>query len=130
MSDSLLVDLLRRVMMDLSSRWRAGKPRSVEEYLAEHPVLAANEAFVCELIRCEVEARLQAGVGVTPADYVRQFPHLAPRLVEQFTADPRFSPQPATDETQSIATTGSTVAFQQRWHRLDFGEADRLVWRL
>ena len=78
------IDLLRQLTADLRAGWQAGRGKSVEAYLAEHPELADDEPSACELIYREFCVRNELGQKPPASDYVRRFPQWAPRLVEMF----------------------------------------------
>jgi serine/threonine protein kinase len=72
--------LVELIKVDLEYRWRpAGKPRSIESYLAEFPELAQG-GFPCDLVYEEFHVRKQAGEAIEPDEYLKRFPQQAAEL--------------------------------------------------
>jgi formylglycine-generating enzyme required for sulfatase activity len=53
--------LVELAKIDLERRWRAGRPRAVADYLAEHPELGDAASAPPDLVLAELEARQAAG---------------------------------------------------------------------
>jgi eukaryotic-like serine/threonine-protein kinase len=85
-------DTLRRLVLtelikvDLEYRWKSGRPRRIEEYLADFPELAAP--VPCDLIFEEYQVRRRAGEGVTAEEYQKRFPDRAEELGRMLGAPP------------------------------------------
>jgi hypothetical protein len=62
-SDVLLADQLLR--------WRSGCPKTVGDYLAEHPALADDTEVILRLVQGEFLARLDRGETLEPDSYDR-----------------------------------------------------------
>ncbi len=56
-------DLLVRVLLDQSERWRRGQPLYVEAYLQRHPALSEDTEKVLDLISNEIYLRKSARRG-------------------------------------------------------------------
>jgi serine/threonine protein kinase len=79
---------LSRLVLDLRSdqrrRWSEGRPRKVEEYLTEHPALAASEEALLDLIYSEACLREELGETIAENEYYDRFPHLKASLAHIF----------------------------------------------
>jgi serine/threonine protein kinase len=72
--------LLSRLRADQSERWQRGDRVTVEHYLAQYPILAANFESLFALIRSELCLREQNGEQPGLDDYLRRFPAHAEAL--------------------------------------------------
>jgi non-specific serine/threonine protein kinase/serine/threonine-protein kinase len=101
---AVLVELIH---IDLERRLKAGEPRRLESYLADFPELAADTPALLQLLRWEYTLRRRAEPGLTPAEFVNRFPHLAAELAaclrdaapaepgpDTFVIDPGGTPRP------------------------------------
>lgn len=81
--DVILDELLR---VDLEIRWRRGKGKHVEEYLAEFPELERDPRRLLELIEEEHRVRHAFGDRPTASEFIKRFPgheaDLTKRLAE------------------------------------------------
>lgn len=76
--------LVERLVGDQRCCWQAGRPRKVEEYLAEHPALAASEEALLDFIRAELSLREEFGETVAAGEYQDRFPNLKIGLARLF----------------------------------------------
>lgn len=65
---------LRSACSDLGRRLRAGERCSAEEYLAQHPAIAANPDLAIELIYTEYVVRVELNQHVSCDDWLTRFP--------------------------------------------------------
>ena len=85
-------DTLRRLVLtelikvDLEYRWKSGRPRRIEDYLADFPELTAS--VPCDLIFEEYQVRRRAGEAVTAEEYQKRFPDRAQELGRMLGAPP------------------------------------------
>ena len=61
-------------MVDLEHRWKRGKGKTVETYLGEFPELRDDPDSLAELLRGELESRLQAGDESVLDDFRSKYP--------------------------------------------------------
>ena len=90
--------LVTLIPVDQESRWRVGKPKFVEEYLREWPVLQAANLVIRDLLEAECLTRLVLGDEVQAADLSARFPAVAndvdldriraESITHEFTRDP------------------------------------------
>src|SRR5258707_1266125 len=73
---------------DLQRRWQRGDWVRVEEYLRQHPHLAANPDGLLDLIHAEVLLREERGEAPQLDEYLHRFPHCAAGLRRRFALDP------------------------------------------
>ncbi|MDX1947988.1 MAG: protein kinase [Pirellulaceae bacterium] len=73
----VLVELIKA---DLEQRSVRGRPKSLDEYLAQHPELLADGEPPCDLIYEEFHLRRAAGQPVSIQDYCRRYPRSAEAL--------------------------------------------------
>jgi serine/threonine protein kinase/formylglycine-generating enzyme required for sulfatase activity len=93
------------LLADQWLRWRCGRPKTVGDYLAEHPSLADDPEAILKLVQGEFLARLDRGEAPEPDSYARMFPALAEPILLQCEVD-RWLTMPAPPETSmSMATT-------------------------
>ncbi|HEY8503291.1 MAG TPA: protein kinase [Gemmataceae bacterium] len=78
--------LAELIKADLAYRWQRGRPRRLEEYLAEFPDCFGG-APPCDLIYEEYHVRRQAGERVDPAEYDRRFPERAAEVRRLIAAE-------------------------------------------
>jgi eukaryotic-like serine/threonine-protein kinase len=83
MPDTSHAELLARLSHDQHSRWASGQRILVEDYLEQHPELAADEEAVLELIAREYQTRWVAGESPSTDEYLRRFPAYRDRLEDQ-----------------------------------------------
>jgi hypothetical protein len=84
--------LLDTLLAEQRRRWQQGQPPTIEDYLRQHPTLAAQPDAVIELIYNEVLLREQRGETPRPEDYLSRFPHLADELALQFRVHQELAP--------------------------------------
>jgi hypothetical protein len=72
--------LLPLLLADQEERWRRGERVQAESYLAQWPVLRADEERALDLIYQEVLLREEAGEAPALAEYQERFPHWAEAL--------------------------------------------------
>ena len=77
-------DLLTRLLLDQSNRWRRGQPLAVEGYLEQHPSLNDDPEQVLDLISNEIYLRSTRKEEPRLDEYRRRFPHLADQIALQF----------------------------------------------
>ena len=77
-------DLLTRILLDQSDRWRRGQPQSIEIYLRNYPALLNDEEVLLDLISNELFLRTSRGETPDLDEYRRRFPHLAGAMAIQF----------------------------------------------
>jgi WD40 repeat protein len=80
--------VLAIVRTDQDRRWRAGQPVPAEDYLGQHPVLAALSGAAVELICAEFVLRRERGEAPTPEEYTGRFPALAVAIRDQLASRP------------------------------------------
>jgi serine/threonine-protein kinase len=102
-------DLIERVKENLRQAWRAGRPRTLEDYLSEAPTLSENVELLLELIYTEVLIREQNGETPRLEDYSTRFPHLAGELALQFQAHEALGPAGAPTLTDAPPDGVGTV---------------------
>jgi serine/threonine protein kinase/tetratricopeptide (TPR) repeat protein len=91
------------LLADQMLRWRRDCPKSVGEYLAEHPDLASDSEAILKLVQGEFLARLEREEVPDPGSYMRMFPDLAEEIRLQCEVDHWLTiPMPS---GQSMATT-------------------------
>jgi serine/threonine protein kinase len=66
--------LVELVKLDIDYRYQRGRPKRIEDYLAEFPELRGESGVPCDLIFEEFQARRRAGEPINPADYFNRFP--------------------------------------------------------
>jgi serine/threonine protein kinase len=59
----------------MAERWRAGERPRVEDYLTQHPALAAEPEAALELLAEEIGLRDESGQGPDPSELAARFPH-------------------------------------------------------
>jgi tRNA A-37 threonylcarbamoyl transferase component Bud32/tetratricopeptide (TPR) repeat protein len=64
--------------------WQRGEASSVEQYLADHPALAADEEGIIDLIYHEFVLRADHGPAPSPQEYFQRFPQYRIQLETQF----------------------------------------------
>jgi eukaryotic-like serine/threonine-protein kinase len=75
------VALLEAIKVDLEYRWKEPTwHKTIEQYVAEFPELAADGGAPCDIIYEEFHIRRSAGQSVTLEDYCRRFPSRAEEL--------------------------------------------------
>jgi hypothetical protein len=72
--------LLPLLLADQQERWRRGERVPAESYLAQWPILRADEERALDLIYQEVLLREEAGEAPAPAEYQGRFPQWAEAL--------------------------------------------------
>jgi WD40 repeat protein len=75
------------LLLDQRRRWSEGRALQVEEYLSQHPDLAANKDALLDLIYNEVILRERHGQSPNVTEYTTRFPDLATELQLQFAMD-------------------------------------------
>lgn len=80
--------LVELIKVDLEYRWQEYHlPRTLAEYLAEFPELAAGGGVPCDLIYEEFHIRKQAGQPIDAQRYLEQFPQQAAELGKMLGLD-------------------------------------------
>jgi len=72
-----------RLLVDQATRWRAGQPLRVEDYLAHLPGLRAERDAILDLIAHEQLLRRERGERPTADEYALRFPGLAQDIQDQ-----------------------------------------------
>ncbi len=77
-------DPIGRLRLEQRRRWQHGERLRVEDYLAREPSLRADEDAVLDLLFRELLLREETGEAPPVEELVRRFPHLEPRIRQQF----------------------------------------------
>ncbi len=108
----LYAEILRElVRIDLEYSWKAGQPRSLEDYQAAFPGLLEDPGAVQELAYEEFRLRHQAGQAPSPADYERRFQVDTAGWQERVTIAP-----PAAAATEAVH---GSARHEAAWEILD-----------
>jgi serine/threonine protein kinase len=92
-----LAALLELVKIDLRRHWLAGRERTVEYYLKDHPELAASKDVLLDLALHEYDVRREAGKPARPAEFAPRFPRIAGELTRRLEeAQASRTPVPTT----------------------------------
>ncbi|HLW68355.1 MAG TPA: serine/threonine-protein kinase [Gemmataceae bacterium] len=67
---TILCELVR---VDLELNWTRGKPKPIEDYIREFPLLRNDSELLQQITYEEYRQRLQAGESVHPAEYAERF---------------------------------------------------------
>src|SRR5262245_31139227 len=93
------------LLADQWLRWRSGCPKTVGDYLAEHPSLADDTEAILKLVQGELRARLDRGETPEPDSYARMFPGLAGQILLQCEVDRWLTMSATPEPLMSMATT-------------------------
>jgi WD40 repeat protein len=66
--------LAEMVKIDLERQWRHGDRKSLEDYLRQFPELGDGRTVATDLIRADLDVRIQFGQGTTQEELERRFP--------------------------------------------------------
>lgn len=116
-----------RLLADQRQRWRNGERVLVEEYLRDHPALAANTEAVLLLINNEVVLREGRGEKPDRDEYLRRFEQLADDVRILFEVHRAVESGDLDDVAADTATYIETSPPDHAAHPRDVGELlDRL----
>jgi len=105
--------LVEAVKVDLEYRWKEPRrEKTIEEYVAEFPELAADGAPPCDVIYEEFHVRRAAGEAVEVAEYCQRFPARARELW-------RLIPEGQTGQTTSLRSGARRVPTFEPGSRVD-----------
>ena len=79
-----LSQLLERLRLDQQERWQRGERALVEDYLRDHPPLAADEESLLDFIYGEFCLREDFGDAPHASEYIARFPRFASELERLF----------------------------------------------
>lgn len=105
-------DWYSRVREDQSACWQRGEGRRVEDYLAQHPMLAEQPERLIDLILAEVLLRADGGESPTLEEYLERFPTLGEPLRQRWAAiqlilQPTGDASPSSSEEPLTLQTGA-----------------------
>lgn len=88
-------DLVQQLCKTLERRLRAGESVRCEDFLAEHPELAADPEVALDLIYTEYSTRCELGEKPPFSEFTLRFPQWQMQLDEQFQLDEFLDAEPA-----------------------------------
>jgi serine/threonine protein kinase len=87
-ADARRAALVELAHADLECRFEEGEAARAEAYLLHYPELGDDRAAALDLIAAEYDLRRGREPDLTPAEYVRRFPHFADDLPARLAAPP------------------------------------------
>lgn len=101
------------VIRDQFQGWRDGHGRSAEDYLREHPLLAADPEICLDVVYAEFRIRDELGQRPEQAEFLRRFPKLSDSLRRQFEVGGWLHGELSVTDPAASSSNGDTATVDQ-----------------